>query len=238
MDASAPHSRHLFRRVTSVTLGSLFLLLGCGGEEGPTTPTYSTLVISTSSLPNATPTVAYNETLVATGGEDHPNADVRFKLGDIVTTVITTANGESVILSHDTNLPRPYSLNFRVQGTRGLWMVDNRSIYLEGVSPEPHRWEPFDTYQTQYEHPLWQQTKDTLKDVGGHGNMDYLVDYRFMHCLHTGTPPDMDVYDAAVWSAVTALSENSIASGSQTVDFPDFTRGKWQQKEPLGIETI
>jgi predicted dehydrogenase len=85
--------------------------------------------------------------IVDQGGADHPNAKIRFRLGDIVTTVIRCANGETLVLSHDTNLPRPYSLNFRVQGTNGLWMSDNRSVYLEGVSPEPHRWEPFSNYQ-------------------------------------------------------------------------------------------
>ena len=68
--------------------------------------------------------------------------------------------------------------------------------------------------------------------------MDYLVDYRLIHCLRTGTAPDMDVYDAATWSAVTELSVLSIASGSQPQPFPDFTRGKWRERAPLGIVTV
>ncbi len=180
----------------------------------------------------ATKTRGLHEYIVAVGGEDHPNADVRFKLGDIVTTVITTANGESVILSHDTNLPRPYSLNFRVQGTRGLWMVDNRSIYLEGVSPEPHRWEPFETYQTQYEHPLWQKYGEDAQG-GGHGGMDFFVLHAFVESVKRGHPTPLDVYDAAAWSVIGPLSERSIAMGNHPVSFPDFTGGTWATRTPL-----
>jgi len=180
----------------------------------------------------ATKARGLHEHIVAVGGEDHPNADVRFKLGDVVTTVITTANGESVILSHDTNLPRPYSLNFRVQGTRGLWMVDNRSIYLEGVSPEPHRWEPFETYQTQYEHPLWQKYAIDAEG-GGHGGMDFFVMHAFVESVKRGHPTPLDVYDAAAWSVIGPLSERSIAMGNHPVAFPDFTGGIWATRTPL-----
>ena len=180
----------------------------------------------------ATKTRGLHEYILAVGGEDHPNADVRFKLGDIVNTVITTANGESVILSHDTNLPRPYSLNFRVQGTRGLWMVDNRSIYLEGVSPEPHRWEPFETYQTQYEHPLWQKYAIDAEG-GGHGGMDFFVMHAFVESVKRGHPTPLDVYDAAAWSVIGPLSERSIEMGNHPVAFPDFTGGTWATRTPM-----
>jgi len=79
--------------------------------------------------------------IVDKAGEDHPNADVEFKLGDVITTVIRTQNGESIIVSHDTNLPRPYSLGFRVQGEKGIWMDLNRSLMIEGVTPQ-HQWTP------------------------------------------------------------------------------------------------
>ncbi|MFP6725496.1 MAG: Gfo/Idh/MocA family oxidoreductase, partial [Alphaproteobacteria bacterium] len=84
--------------------------------------------------------------IVKLGGKSHPNAKVEFKLGDIVTTVIKCANGQTIMLSHDTNSPRPYSLNFRVQGTKGIWMRDNESIYIEGMSPEEHVWESEEGY--------------------------------------------------------------------------------------------
>ena len=97
--------------------------------------------------------------IVDQGGPDHPNADVEFKCGDIVTTVIKCENGQTIMLSHDTNSPRPYSLNFRVQGTNGIWQKDAKSIYIEGTSPEVHRWESEDSYLEKYDHPLWKNLK-------------------------------------------------------------------------------
>ncbi len=164
--------------------------------------------------------------VVRVGGEDHPNAAIEFALGDVVTTVIKTARGETIVVTHDTNLPRPYSLNFRVQGTNGIWMSDFRSIYVEGMSPEPHRWEPFDTYQERYEHPLWRRFGEEAQGAG-HGGMDFFVMHAFIESVKRGMPPPIDVYDAATWSVISPLSERSIAMGSAPVEFPDFTRGKW-----------
>ncbi|UCG85251.1 MAG: Gfo/Idh/MocA family oxidoreductase [Gemmatimonadota bacterium] len=167
--------------------------------------------------------------IVAKGGDDHPNAEVRFKLGDIVTTVIKCANGETIVLSHDTNLPRPYSLNFRVQGTKGIWMSDNRSIYIEDLSPEPHTWEPLDNYAERYDHPLW--TRYTRESEGaGHGGMDFFVIHAFVESVKRRVPPPIDVYEAASWSVISPLSEQSIAAGSSPMQFPDFTRGKWSKR--------
>ncbi len=181
---------------------------------------------------HSTKTRGLHEYIVAQGGEDHPNADVRFKLGDIVTTMIHTRNGETVMVSHDTNLPRPYSLAFRVQGTRGLWMNDNRSIYIEGVSPEAHRWEPFEAYQEQYDHPLWKRYAEDAEG-GGHGGMDFFVMNAFVEAVKRGEPTPLDVYDAAAWSVIGPLSEQSIAMGNHPVAFPDFTRGQWAKRKPI-----
>ncbi|MDH5804903.1 MAG: gfo/Idh/MocA family oxidoreductase, partial [Gemmatimonadota bacterium] len=180
---------------------------------------------------HATKTRGLHNYIVEHGGEDHPNADITFALGDIVTTVIQCANGETVLVSHDTNLPRPYSLNFRVQGTKGIWMDDNRSIYLEGVSPEAHRWEPFAPYQEQYDHPLWKRYSADSQGAG-HGGMDFFVVNAFIESVKRGVAPPVDVYDAAAWSAISALSEQSISMGNHPVQFPDFTRGKWVTAEP------
>ena len=87
-----------------------------------------------------------NKYIVDNGGSNQLNARVKFKLGDVVTTIIKCAKGQTIVLSHDTNSPRPYSLNFRVQGTKGLWMKDSKSIYLEGFSPAPHKWESDEKY--------------------------------------------------------------------------------------------
>ena len=84
----------------------------------------------------------------------HPNAKLQFKMGDVITSTIETANGETIIVTHDTSLPRPYSLGFRVQGTKGLWEVDGNRIYVEGAS-EPHKWDDADPWLKKYDHPLW-----------------------------------------------------------------------------------
>jgi predicted dehydrogenase len=169
--------------------------------------------------------------IVKNGGEDHPNAKLKWKMGDIVTTTIATANGESVIVIHDTTLPRPYSLGFRVQGTKGLWMNDGDQIYIEGLS-QPHRWEPDDAYLEKYDHPLWKKHED-LAVGAGHGGMDFFVLNAFVESVKNNVPPPLDVYDAAAWSVITPLSEQSVASGSEPQDFPDFTRGKWIKRKPV-----
>lgn len=164
------------------------------------------------------------------GGKDHPNAAVEFKLGDVITTVLKTQNGESIIISHDTNLPRPYSLGFRVQGTKGIWMDVNKSIYLEGISKEAHRWESTDSYFKEYDHPLWKKYESDASGAG-HGGMDFFVLNAFIESVKRKTNPPIDVYDAATWMAITPLSEQSIAMGSQPIPFPDFTKGKWMKNK-------
>jgi predicted dehydrogenase len=180
----------------------------------------------------ATKTRGLHEYIVAVGGRDHPNARVDFALGDIVTTVIKCAGGETVLVSHDTNLPRPYSLGFRVQGTKGLWMDDNDSIYIEGTSPEADSWEPFAAYQQTYDHPLWKRWAAEAEG-SGHGGMDFFVLHAFIESVKRGVEPPIDVYDAAAWSVISPLSEQSVAAGSRPVEFPDFTRGRWVTRRKI-----
>jgi hypothetical protein len=169
---------------------------------------------------------------VAGQAPDHPNAKVSFKLGDVVTTQIACANGETVLLQHDTSLPRPYSLGFRVQGTQGLWMDVNESIYLEGKSAKPHVWEPAQPWLDKYDHPLWKKYAEAAKDAG-HGGMDFFVVHAFVEALKANAPMPIDIYDAVAWSAITPLSEQSIAQGNATLDFPDFTAGAWTARKPI-----
>lgn len=165
------------------------------------------------------------------GGEDHPSAKVKFNLGDKVTTMIKTFNEETIVIHHDTNLPRPYSLGFRVQGTRGLWMDVNNSLHIEGLSAT-HRWEDAQAYLQQYDHPLWKKYED--KAVGaGHGGMDFFLLNDFVESAKANKPAPFDAYDAATWMAITPLSEQSIAAGSQPMAFPDFTRGRWMHRKPI-----
>jgi len=170
--------------------------------------------------------------VVEKGGADHPNAGIKFALGDIVTTVIKTARDETIVVSHDTNLPRPKSFMFRVQGTRGLWLKDNDSIYIEGRSPKEHEWEPFAPYREEFDHPLWKRYGEQAEGAG-HGGMDFFVTHAFIESVKRKVSPPLDVYDAAAWSAITPLSEQSIAQGSAPMQFPDFTQGKWQTREPV-----
>lgn len=167
------------------------------------------------------------------GGEGHPNAALPWKQGDIITSTIETRMGETIIVTHDCNSPRPYSLGFRVQGTEGLAEFDygNRRIYVEGQS-ESHRWDDFDAWSEKYDHPLWKKYGE-YAEGSGHGGMDFFVDHAFVEMVKREDEAPLDAYDAAAWSAVTPLSEKSIAAGGETLDFPDFTRGKWVKRKPV-----
>lgn len=165
-------------------------------------------------------------------GPTHPNAKVEFKLGDVVTTSIRCVNGETILLQHDTNLPRPYSLGFRVQGTNGLWMDVNSSIYIEGKSEKNDVWDNAKKWLDQYDHPLWKKYGQDAQGAG-HGGMDFFVVNSLIESIKRKSPTPMDVYDAAAWSAITPLSEQSIELGNQTVEFPDFTGGQWMYRKPV-----
>lgn len=174
--------------------------------------------------------------IVEKGGRDHPNAKIEFALGDVVTTVITCANGEVVVLHHDTNLPRPYSLGFRVQGTKGLWMRDGNQIYIEGTSPEPHRWEPSQPYLEKYDHEYWKKYESVAAGAG-HGGMDFFVLNDFINSVKRGEAPPIDVYDGATMMVITPLSEQSIAEGGEPRQIPDFTNGRWiKRKTVFGLD--
>lgn len=171
------------------------------------------------------------------GGPDHPNAKITYKQGDIVTTQIQTANGETIILSLDTSSPRPYNLGFRVQGTNGIWQdeyaggLEDGRIYFEDKS-KSHQWENTKKYMQEYDHPLWKRyEKDAANS--GHGGMDFFVDNAFIECIKRKVEFPLDVYDMATWYAITPLSEKSIAKGGQLVTIPDFTRGKWASRKPI-----
>jgi len=184
----------------------------------------------TSLTSTATKGVGLHDYIVKNGGKDHPNAKLKFKQGDVITTTIETANGESIIVTHDCNLPRPYSLGFRVQGSNGLWEVDGNRMYIEGIS-DPHRWDDADNWLKKYDHPLWQKYGE-LASGAGHGGMDWFVINSFVESAKQNIAPPMDAYDAAAWSAITPLSETSIENNGEPQDFPDFTRGNWIKNKP------
>ncbi|MBD0778620.1 Gfo/Idh/MocA family oxidoreductase [Maribacter sp. ANRC-HE7] len=178
---------------------------------------------------NASKSIGLHNYIVKNGGEDHPNAKVKFKQGDVITSTIETAKGETIIVTHDCNLPRPYSLGFRVQGANGLWEVDGDRIYIEGQS-EPHTWDKADSWLKKYDHPLWQKYGEYAQN-SGHGGMDFFVINAFVESAKNNIAPPIDAYDAAAWSAITPLSEISIENNGEPQDFPDFTRGNWMKRK-------
>jgi predicted dehydrogenase len=168
-------------------------------------------------------------------GPDHPNAKRSYALGDVNTTLIRTEKGLTVTLYHDTNLPRPYDLILRVQGTEGIYSGTLEKIYVEGRSPKPHTWEEPEPYYAQYEHPIWKELGETARKYG-HGGGDYIELQQFVKAVRNKTQTPIDVYDTATWSVITPLTETSVASKSAAVDFPDFTRGKWKTAKPVVVE--
>ncbi len=167
-------------------------------------------------------------------GPDHEWATQQYALGDVQNTLIRTTGGQTIIVTHDTNTPRPYSRKVLVQGTKGLVRkYPEQKIYIEGIN-RPHQWADLADWYEEWEHPLYTAIQESAAGAG-HGGMDYIEDYRLVQCLREGAPMDMDVYDGAAWSAVVELSERSIARKSRSIEFPDFTRGSWRERAPLGI---
>ena len=160
------------------------------------------------------------------GGSDHPLSKANWNLGDIVTSTINCANGETVLVTHDCNNPRPHVGDYMVQGTKGLWYGDWKSIYIENQSPVKDAYENEESWIEKYNHRMWRE--EGIKAEGaGHGGIDFFVLNDFFNSVKDNKPAPIDVYDAAAWSAISALSEISIAGGNTPVDFPDFTRGQW-----------
>ncbi len=168
-------------------------------------------------------------------GADSDKGKEKYKLGDVVTTLIRTKNDQTIVLQHDTNLPRPYSRDILVQGTKGIAQkYPEELIHIEGVSAG-HGFERAKKYYEEHDHPLHKHLKEESKGAG-HGGMDFIEDYRLINALRKGIEPDMDVYDAAAWSVVGPLSEVSIADGSKPVQIPDFTRGMYKKPRELQVQ--
>jgi len=167
-------------------------------------------------------------------GAESPKAKPVYALGDVINTLIRTVGGQTILVVHDTSNPRPYSRKIMLQGTQGLvTKYPEEKIHVEGRS-EGHSWESLDAYREEFEHPVWKEIAALSAGIG-HGGMDFIEDYRLIEALRSGRLPDLDVYDAAAWSAVIELSERSIAGGSKPVECPDFTRGAWKTRQPVTL---
>ena len=171
-------------------------------------------------------------------------ATTEFRQGDVVTTTIKCANGETIVLTLDTTLPRVYCRGFCVRGTKAMYQEENNSFFIE----EEHSnyefdgtplWNNADKYYEKYEHPLWKKyLEGGIK--GGHGGLDGLVYDAFIQSVKDKTLPPIDVYDAAAWMCISTLSEKSLSMGSMPVEIPDFTNGKWfnRQDHCTGVYTL
>lgn len=157
------------------------------------------------------------------GSETENTRPSDFRCGDMNLSILRTKQGRTIVLQHDVVTPRPYDRLFLISGTQGIFRDYPPRLYLDGVGAHDE-WLPLEEYQHQWEDPLWTRQGEMARTVGGHGGMDFLMNYRLAQALLEGTPPDMDVYDAALWSAPGPLSEQSVANGSAPVAFPDFLR--------------
>ncbi|KAF0198436.1 MAG: GFO/IDH/MOCA family oxidoreductase [Bacteroidetes bacterium] len=172
-------------------------------------------------------------------GPDSPEAHQTYLLGDMNTTLIRTVNGRTLKIQHDTTSPRPYDRIHLISGTKGMARkYPQQAIALEPSSERFMKPEELDALLQKYEHPLARQIGEKARLVGGHGGMDYIMDYRLIYCLRKGLPLDQDVYDAAAWSSIVYLSEKSVTDKSNSVRVPDFTRGAWVSAAPWPVVEI
>ena len=181
-------------------------------------------------------------------GADSPEAKVDYQMGDNTTTLVRTEKGKTILVQHDVTSPRPYSRIHQVSGTKGFaqkWPIEGLAVESSMLSAElrekyPHLGthdnvnpEAKSAILEYYKHPFYVEIGKKAKEVGGHGGMDFVMDYRLVYCLRNGLPLDMDVYDAAEWSSIAELSEISINNDSAPVEVPDFTRGAWNKVQGL-----
>lgn len=160
-------------------------------------------------------------------GADSPEAKTEYARGDMNTTIIKTQKGKTIIIQHDITSPRPYSRLHMISGTKGFaqkYPVEGFSDGHEFFSKMKHR-----ATLRKYEHPIVKEIGKKAKLVGGHGGMDFMMDYRLIYCLQNGLPLDQDVYDAAEWSSLVELTQISIENNGAPVEVPDFTRGAWDK---------
>ena len=179
----------------------------------------------------ATSSRAINAYFARTFGPDHPNAKRTYNQGDIVTSVVKTHGGKTLVINYDMQLPRPYDNRWMIQGTLGVYDEARSAVYVSGRSPNTHQWEPFPPYQEEFEHAWWKEMQQQDGSFG-HGGTDYLELSKFLDAVRNKTQTPIDVYDSVVMCSIVALSEKSIAEGSAPVECPDFTRGKWKTRKP------
>ncbi len=186
----------------------------------------------------STKAVCINEYASMYFGKRHPYAGMKMQQGDGNMTMMRTTDGKIAILYFDTNTPHPQTGDLRLQGTKGHYSANIRSLYIEGRSPKPHAWEPLDNYTKEFQSPLYRNLDEKkYRTARGHGGgvTTAMMWERIIKALRSGVEFEQNVYDAVTWSVISPLSERSVASKSRPVDFPDFTRGKWKTNPPVKI---
>ena len=171
----------------------------------------------------------------------------KYANGDNTSTLIRTHNGKTILIEHRVVTPQPYSRMYQIQGTKGYAnKYPNEGLALGGAELKDVAYDNLDAEEFMsdadrdalmqaYKHPIAKEVEELAKKVGGHGGMDFIMDYRLIYCLKNGLPLDQDVYDAAEWSSLVELTEVSINHGSMPVVMPDFTRGEWNKLNGLQL---
>lgn len=171
-----------------------------------------------------------------------------FLNGEHTSTLISTEKGKSILIEHNVNSPRPYNRMYQLTGTKGFankYPIEGYALGSEDLDPAltknhenltAHSFVPDDVRKAlmeKYKHPIAKNIEEQAKQVGGHGGMDFIMDYRLIYCLQKGLPLDMDVYDLAEWCCLIPLTATSLENNSAPVEIPDFTRGGWNKLKGL-----
>lgn len=154
--------------------------------------------------------------------------------GNMNTTTIRTMKGRTIMVQHDVTSPRPYSRIHLISGTKGMaskWPEPARISNGHGWLTEIE----MKAVEEKYTPEIVKRIGEMAKRIGGHGGMDFMMDWRLIDCLRNGLPLDENVYDAALWSSIAPLSEKSVANRSNSVDIPDFTNGNWKTNAPVEL---
>ncbi|MCX6622108.1 MAG: gfo/Idh/MocA family oxidoreductase, partial [Acidobacteria bacterium] len=166
----------------------------------------------------------------------HTAATRHYRQGDIVSSMIKTKNGNTIVLNNDMQLPRPYDDRWMIQGTEGVYSQEHNSVYLWRRSPKEHEWEQFPPYQDRYDHSWWRPQASVRAPgdpiAAGHGGTDHILMRKFFEAVRDRTPPPLSLEDGLTMSVIIPLSGESIAKGSTPVKFPDFTDGRWKTARP------
>lgn len=187
-----------------------------------------------------------NEYAASTLGKDHPLAKTKMRQGDYNATLLHSIDGKLVTLNFDTNTPHPRGI-YRVQGSKGVYLsdrgLDGPQIYLDGRTPTEHRWEDAAPYLDEYRHPLLKTynppPRRKLRGHGGGGKTTTPLTWSLLvKALRENRMPYFDVYDSVTSSAISALTETSVANRSRPVEFPDFTRGRWKSRLPMHLSDV